>query len=168
MYWSFNADTVAVSPDNISWQKISIYGEAGNVFTIQDFQPYFSCGNDLGIYHFSIIHDTLRLTLVDDDCAFRAMYDTTHYFVDFPIGVNEVERYKNVSVYPVPFSHCLNIKTETGTFDFTLRDISGRKVREQTFEGSLIIDTETLEPGMYLYELRVSGQVVKSGTTIKY
>jgi hypothetical protein len=168
LYWNFNNDTVAISTDNISWDFISVYTEAGNVFTRRDLDPLYCDTNIYGIYHFSLVQDTLRFTIFSEDCLSRGDYMTTHYFVDFPIGISELEQYKNVSVYPVPFNQSLNIKTETGTYDFCLRDIAGRKVKEVSFQGLLNIETGDLEPGIYLYELRVSGNVVKVGTAVKY
>jgi hypothetical protein len=167
LFWNFNNDTVAVSSNNINWNYISVYTEAGNVFTIRDLDSISCTTVDYGIYHFNVVQDTLRFTLFSDNCFNRWDYLTTHYFVDFPIGIDEYEQYKNISVYPVPFAESLNVKTETGEYDFCLRDIAGRKVKEVSFQGTLNIETGYLEPGIYLYELRVSGQVIKSGTAVK-
>jgi len=167
-YWNYNNDTVAYSLDNINWSSFSVYTEQGNLLTIRDIVDV-SCDTSVtGFYQFSLLLDTLRLSLVNDPCTNRKDYLTTHFFVDFPIGINDLEIYKNVSLYPLPFSQELNVKTESGSFDFSLLDITGRKVMGKSFRDHIILDTGNLEPGMYLYELRIDGRIVKSGTTMKY
>jgi hypothetical protein len=167
LFWNFDNGLVAFSTDNINWDFNAVYTEAGNVFTIRDVNPLMCDTTVYGIYHFSIVQDTLRFTLLADNCVTRSDYFTTYYFVDFPIGIIEPEQYKNISVYPVPFGESLNIKTETGAFDFCLRDITGRIVKAISFSGTLSIETENLELGIYLYELRVSGKLVKCGKAVK-
>jgi len=168
LFWNFNNDTVSYCNDNISWIDVSVYTEAGNIITFRDLVTNQCDTIEVGIYQFNILLDTLRFTVISEPCASRMDYLTTYHFVEFPIGINELQRYKNISVYPVPFTHCLNVKAESGSFYFTLFDITGRKVKELSFQGNVKIETEELEPGMYLYELRIFDEVVKSGTAMKY
>src|SRR5436190_10323666 len=60
-YWNFNNDTVATSPDNATWTDIAVYIENGNVLSFRDLNSLNCNLNDVGIYHFSIVLDTLRI-----------------------------------------------------------------------------------------------------------
>jgi hypothetical protein len=168
VFWNFNNDTVASSPDNIIWTNVSVYTENGNLLSFRDITDITCDTNVVGFYQFSLQMDTLRFLSINDQCTDRLNYLTTHFYVDFPIGINEPETYDNVSIYPLPFRQELNIKTESGSFEFVLLDVSGRKVMGECFSDHISFDTRNLEPGIYLYELRVGNDVVKSGTTMKF
>jgi hypothetical protein len=168
LFWNFNNDTVAYSPDNMNWTSVSVYVEAGNIVTFRDIIDVGCDTSIVGVYQFSLLLDTLRITILNEPCTSRSDYFTTHYFVDFPIGINEAEAYKNISLYPLPFDRELNVKTESGSFEFSLFDITGSKVIGSSFCDQVNFDTGDLQPGMYLYELRVAGRIAKSGTIVKY
>jgi hypothetical protein len=167
-FWNFQNDTIAESIDNINWNWFATYTEVGNVFSIHDIENVTCINSETGVYNFSILFDTLRFTKITDGCQSRSEFMTTHFFVDLPIGVNELEVHNNVSVFPAPFSSELNISTHGGLFYFTLYDISGRKIMMKSFDGVATFETEFLESGMYLYELRLQDRIVKTGTAIKF
>src|SRR5690348_9926292 len=128
LFWNFNNDTVATSSDNSIWANVSVYAEAGNILTFRNLNSIECDSADVGIYYFNVILDTLRLTEFNEPCAARASYFTTHYFVDFPIGINELESFEEIDIFPVPFSRELNIKTASGKYNFSLLDLAGRNI----------------------------------------
>src|SRR4029079_7207559 len=91
LFWNFNNDTVANSPDNATWTNVSVYVEAGNVLTFRNIYSFQCDSTEVGLYHFSVILDTLRINEFNEPCSSRADYMNTHYFVDFPIGIHEIE-----------------------------------------------------------------------------
>jgi len=169
-FWNFSNDTLAISPDNISWTYLSVYDQVAiNIVTFRDIENGLCDSTVTGVYQiFFINQDTMQLSKLTEACASRSDYITTHYYVNFPIGINDLEMYKNVSIFPVPFTNELNVKADGYSFDFSLRDITGRKVIVRSIHDFIHINTTDLEPGMYLYELSVAGKVVKSGTAVKY
>ena len=167
LFWNFNNDTVATSSDNSIWTNVSVYAEGGNILTFRNLNSSECDSNDVGIYYFNIIQDTLRLTEFNEPCATRASYFNTHYFVDFPIGIDEIESSKEIDIFPLPFNRELNVKTEGGRYDFLLLDVNGRSVIVKPFQDQLKINTESLEPGIYLYEIR-NVRFVRKGTLEKH
>lgn len=166
--WNFQNDTIAETIDYIFWNWFATYTEVGNVFTIHDIDDVTCSFNTTGVYNFSIVLDTLRFTKITDGCASRSEYLTTHYLVNTPIGINELDETKNVSIFPAPFNSELNIKTDGGSYQFSLYDISGRMTMSKTFDDNTTISTDFFEPGYYLYELKLQDRIIKTGTAIKF
>ena len=85
------------------------------------------------------------------------------------VGINQIidDNGKPV-IYPNPFSSRLNFETEKNEFsEVILYDIASRKLLQQTFTNSISINTEQLEKGIYIYEVRDKKGGVEKGKVVK-
>jgi hypothetical protein len=83
-------------------------------------------------------------------------------------GINSAATLTEVKVFPNPFHskiEIINKKNEAS--EFIIYDISSRKVQQLNFIGSISINTEELEEGVYLYEIRNKDGVIKQGRVVK-
>jgi len=91
-------------------------------------------------------------------------------FHDSTLGVNTINRYDNISVWPTPTVGPLSVKNGSGanSLVFTLVDITGRKVDEQRITtGMNNFDLRGFAAGMYIYLIQDSqNAVVKTGKII--
>ena len=171
LYWQFDNTTASYSFDNITYTTNSYYFENGNQFTIVDLPGSGCFPTDTGRYTFLIQTDTLRFTLITDPCIGRTEYVPVFYFVRLTTGISQQHAISDFSISPNPFSDKLIIKGNTQPAELSLYDIAGRKVFNQTFSGSLSVNTSQFSKGIYTYELRnnsqTSGWVSKKGKVIK-
>ena len=81
------------------------------------------------------------------------------------VGINEITSNDlNVSVYPNPFEHTLNVQWNNTreTAMLTIRDVAGRIVKsEQVTGGNAVISTFELTAGNYIVELQSADAVVR-------
>ncbi len=85
------------------------------------------------------------------------------------VSNNEIESQNlQVTIYPNPFNNNLNIKNNyEGQTEIILFDITGRKLYQNKFTNSITINTEQIEKGIYVFELKnkvrglINGKVVK-------
>ncbi|MBK8657845.1 MAG: aryl-sulfate sulfotransferase [Bacteroidetes bacterium] len=84
---------------------------------------------------------------------------------------NAVETFTNgntISIYPNPFSNQLMLQCLTNeNFTFTLYDMQGQRILQQTYSNSTTLNTSQLADGLYFYELRNSKGTLKTGKLIK-
>jgi parallel beta-helix repeat protein len=93
--------------------------------------------------------------------------DMGAYEYQGPFSVHENERSSDVLVYPNPVAGVLNVVViKSGSVQFTLNDISGRCVLQETFVRRISVNLEHLTPGIYLYELRDGRGVIKKGKIV--
>ncbi len=85
------------------------------------------------------------------------------------IGINEIIKADNFSVYPNPVADkFLTISTDkTGVFEFILSDITSRTLMQFSFSNAAIVNTELLAKGIYIYEIKNKSGVVKKGKVEK-
>jgi type IX secretion system substrate protein len=71
------------------------------------------------------------------------------------VSINEnVELYKQVLVYPNPFNNELTITCNSSeNLEIEIYDIEGRKVFNQTFKRSIILNTTIFSEGLYIYKI---------------
>jgi len=75
---------------------------------------------------------------------------------------------QKLTLYPVPFKDELNILTdESMNLEFTLYDLLSRKLLQQEFKNSLKLSTGNIEKGIYIYQVRNKGKVIKSGKVVR-
>jgi hypothetical protein len=74
-----------------------------------------------------------------------------------------------LSIYPNPFTNMLNVSLiENEKAEIIIYDLSARKILHQKFANSLLLNTEQLSKGLYIYEIRfengnnINGKVVKN------
>jgi type IX secretion system substrate protein len=79
--------------------------------------------------------------------------------------VNPIDK---ISIFPNPFSDKLNIlNNNTKLSEIILYDITSRKLLEQKYTKSALINTTQLTKGIYLYEVRNKNGVIKKGKVVK-
>ncbi|HKR03690.1 MAG TPA: T9SS type A sorting domain-containing protein [Bacteroidia bacterium] len=72
------------------------------------------------------------------------------------------------SVYPNPFNSALNIFIDDDdNFEVIIYDLLSRKLLQQEFTRTIVINTEQLAKGIYLYEVRNKNGVMKKGKIVK-
>ncbi len=94
-------------------------------------------------------------------------YDST-----FTTEITENDLSSAINLFPNPFNSQLTVTDNsigqtTDETTITLFDVASRKVFEQVFTNSTSINTETLNQGIYFYEVRNKNGVIKKGKTVK-
>ena len=83
-------------------------------------------------------------------------------------GVANAESKINVLIFPNPFSDNINIHSlNYYPLEIILYDITSRKIMQQEFTNSISLNTEQLEKGIYLYEVRDKNGLCKQGKVVK-
>ena len=86
----------------------------------------------------------------------------------FTIGINEIGETFSANIYPVPFNDYLKIeKSNNESAEIIIYDIASRKLMQEKFTSSTVLNTEQLAKGVYLYELRNKAGVNKKGKVVK-
>ncbi len=167
LYWHFDLNTLYFSFDNITYLPVSSYTENGNVFQIIDLASS-QCLTDTGTYTFLIQNDTLVFTPVFDACVSRLDYFMTHYLVSVTTGIGAVNSFPSFEIFPNPFRDNLNINSSDNELsEIILYDIASKKIIQKQFTGSVILNTEQLEKGLYLYEVVGRNGLMKKGKLLK-
>jgi hypothetical protein len=83
-------------------------------------------------------------------------------------GVNALEPYTSINIYPNPVKDKLNIKVNhSESLEIILYDITLRKVAEQKFNRATSLNTDQLVKGIYIYEVRNSTDLLQQGKIVK-
>jgi len=83
-------------------------------------------------------------------------------------GINEANKNISINITPNPFADKLNVTIkEKESMKITLYDITGRKLFNQSFSNSVSINSEYLEKGIYIYDVRNKNGVIKKGKLVK-
>ncbi len=73
-----------------------------------------------------------------------------------------------IKVFPNPFRNHLSIEPMApGDYEITIHDISGRQWTVDSFRQSFLLNTTQWSKGVYYYQLKKSGEMVKAGKLIK-
>lgn len=84
------------------------------------------------------------------------------------VGMHENDNNDAINIYPNPVTDQLNIKVSSSQLSqFTLFDITSRKLLEQSFVGSASINTTSLAKGVYLYQVINYNGLIKTGKIVK-
>jgi hypothetical protein len=86
---------------------------------------------------------------------------------DIPVGINSVEGKLTASVYPNPFHDEITFKSTGPNTELILYDVLSKPVVKQSFSGSITVNTENLSKGVYIYELRNEGGIIKKDKVIR-
>ena len=82
-------------------------------------------------------------------------------------GINELNE-EDFDIYPNPVKNELNVHIANNELtEIILYDITSKKVLEQKFKNSAVLNTSQLSSGMYLYELRCNNIVIRKGKIVK-
>ncbi len=84
------------------------------------------------------------------------------------VGLDGIVPKTQLSFSPNPFSGKINITVRNSDLSLIrLYDMSSRKILEQEFTNSVSLNTEGLEKGIYLYEIRNKKGVQEKGKVVK-
>lgn len=83
-------------------------------------------------------------------------------------GINSNREDVHVALFPNPFGDVINITTsELASCEFVLYDVTSRKMLQQDFSSSCIVNSATLAPGVYFYSVYNAGEKIATGKLIK-
>lgn len=110
---------------------------------------------DSGCYQLQLTDYNGCVSISDTSCLFTGIAQT----LSVP---------KSITLYPNPFSHSLTlVSTENDPLHFTLYDVTGRFVMQNTFVQKAIIETSGLKSAVYFYEITNKNKVVQRGKLVK-
>ena len=85
-----------------------------------------------------------------------------------PLFVLDKDSPYSLNIYPNPFTDELNIaNTTNASLEIIIYDITSRKLVQKVFTGNTSLNTVQLIKGVYLYEVRNKGSIIKKGKVIK-
>lgn len=165
---TFYSDSIIT--DTINWTTLrgSIIADSaynyitfGNFFDPLNTQHVFLTGIDTNSYYYiddvCLSTDSLTCVSVSDTCR-------TSPVDEIPENITE----SNIFVYPNPFDDKINLDMKTNDeIEFSLFDITGRKILVQIINKSKAVNTEKLFPGIYFYEVKGRKGMVKKGKLVK-
>ncbi len=100
-------------------------------------------------------------------------YDATELYIDDVsltpcTAIEEHNEMFEVIISPNPFSDKLKIATSNDELsEIILYDIASRKLFQQKFTNSIIINTQEFAKGIYIFEVRNNSSVIKMGKVLK-
>jgi len=101
--------------------------------------------------------------------AATAYFDMASCSPGSPLSVNEQVALQDITVYPVPVTDILTIRSnQNESMEIILYDITSRELLHQFFTGSVTINTEPLARGIYLYKIINKTGGEKTGKILKY
>ena len=153
-------NNVGYITDTLNWTLVSGY------YTATGGESYLIIGN--------FKNDLNTSTIIVDSTA---IWIEAYYFFDDVLliqipgcvtGINEHSKDATVNLYPNPMTDKLNVTISNNELtEILLYDIATRKLLQQKFTNSVSLNTERLEKGVYLYEMRNKNGVIKKGKVVK-
>jgi hypothetical protein len=143
--------------DTLNWMEVS------GTFQAIGGEKFLTIGNFLHSSNTSI------------DTVPGGMYYSAYYYVDdisvtvdsslnVPSNQNEVAVY----LFPNPITDKLNVRVaDTKKHEVIIYDITTRKLLQQAFTNSTVINTEQLADGVYYYEIKNSERTIANGKVLK-
>lgn len=100
---------------------------------------------------------------------FIAGFNYSNTIVQCNTGINQLDNSgQTINVYPNPFTNSVSVQVnDNEQLQFNLYDILSRKLLQQTFINSTIINTEQLANGIYTYQVLNKKGAVTNGKLIK-
>lgn len=148
----FSVDTTLSQFCNAVDTSLSIIDDANFISTII---PYDHPQNTDDLQDDSVLISDLIINY--SDCI-----DTTVGISDNPYNYIEHD------IFPNPFTNTLTISTnDHHSGEIEIYDLQHRKLFSEHFENSLIMNTENLVPGIYIYEIYSKNQMIGRGKVIK-
>jgi hypothetical protein len=153
-----------VITDTVNWTKVSgnyIATGSENYLIIGNFKndtntnmiSINTSGNVDGAYFY-----------IDDICIASDSLDCITM-----VGINDINITEDFRCFPNPFSEKLSIVIRNNKFsEIILYDIASRKILQKKFINTITINTEQLEKGIYIYEVRIGAGLFKKGKVINH
>ncbi len=136
-------------------QSMLAIGKTGNIYLCGDYVPDAN--------PFIIGSTTLTNNMTATESPFLAKL---HY--PLATGVSEITSNEELSIFPNPFENTISIRVKSSSLsEVTLYDITSRKIKGQSFQDAVILNTEQLAKGIYFYEISSKNGITKNGKLIK-
>jgi hypothetical protein len=147
--------TLGLPADTVNWMLLSGYYLASgneNYLTIGNYKDYFSSNSQV--------------------INISAPLDYVYFHVDdvsLTPCTNIGETTEHIAtIYPNPFQNILYFTNQSNELlELNLYDITARIIFQQSFTGSISLNTEHFGKGIYFYELKNKGGVIKKGKILK-
>jgi len=142
--------------DTSGWALVSgLYTAAGG-------ENYITIGN--------FLNDSSTYFIIFNPSGWdRGYYRVDDVFVSVATSVYEINNQEAINIYPNPLNYEININAKNGNelLEVSFYDVSGRRISATSFMNSILINTEKLAKGMYLYEVRSKSGLCKKGKIVK-
>jgi len=143
--------------DTLNWTKVS------GTFTASGGESYLIIGNQNDDVH----TDTLSVS--------TSFYRFSYVYIDDVFltpcsgaGIKEQTANTQISFYPNPFTDNLSVVTKNNELsELILYDITSRIILRKQFVNSVLVNTEQLAKGVYLFEIKNKTKTVKMGKVVK-
>ncbi|MBK7854849.1 MAG: SBBP repeat-containing protein [Bacteroidetes bacterium] len=84
------------------------------------------------------------------------------------LGLQNYDYDMAINIFPNPFNEQIEIKSKSNEpSEVIFYDITSRKLLQQKFTNSVSLNTEQLEKGIYIYEVRCGSSACKKGKLVK-
>lgn len=147
-------------PDTSSWTKVE--------------GDYTAIGNESYLLIGNFKNSVNTNTIINDSLATKPI---AYVYIDSVSLVNctttiNVKKLSKVStdvfVFPNPATDKLNISINNGeSSEISIYNITSRRLLHENFTSSISLNIESLAKGVYIYEIRNNGKIVKNGKVIK-
>ena len=157
LFFYFHDDTLSTSFDNITYTDVGTGQVIGNNISVVDL-PGGQCPvSDTGRYTYLVQNDTLKFTLVADQCTSRSTTMTTFHYVRFYTGIPVAIDYPTLGLFPNPSREQITIffSPSRGINWLSIFNVTGEKVIEkQITDNEIQIDISALPRGVYFVRLQ--------------
>ena len=100
---------------------------------------------------------------IDDVCI-----STDSMYCNITDKIQDVSITQDVILSPNPFQNNINITTNRNELvEVHIYDVTARKILNKKFMSTVSLNTEQLEKGIYIYEVRNKNGVLKNGKIVK-
>jgi len=153
----------AIISDTANWTLVK------GAFIADSAYQYLAIGN--------FFDDTLTSTFMMNPSGYSPM---SYYYIDdvcvstdsvtcnSTLGIKDLKSEVELILFPNPFKDKINITVGISEVsEVSLFDLTGRKILNQSFVNSISINTDQLDNGIYIYELRNKKRVMKKGKIVK-
>lgn len=155
----FQINNAGANFDSLTWTLVS--GD----YTAMGGESYLTIGN---FKYDSLSNITFISAFLIQPNAYVYIDDVSLVQIPCYTGINEPNTNVHSTIYPNPFSDEFSIQINNYLpAEIILYDVLSRKVLHRTFTNSTTIYTEQLRTGIYIYKLRNSNGVIRTGKLVK-
>jgi hypothetical protein len=106
--------------------------------------------------------------LVLDDARLYTLAELPKGIPHCSTGINALDKMTTINIYFSLSGNELRVNLKSNdNSEITLYDIASKKLLQRTFINSVVINTEQLANGLYIYEVRNRNGVIKKGKVVK-
>jgi len=155
-------DVLAINITDTVYDSVYVDIGGGN------FLPLFGSMNQSVSYRFFTTGLTANYIMGMELDSTGTVPISSEFLVDHPLGIEKVTESKKAIAYPNPASQNINFKYMTENSKIIIYDSGGKEVYRSVNSGLKNINVQTLENGIYHYELNNSGKVQKGSFVVQH